>query len=365
MAPVVAALREGYRYFAAAWWPPASTRDVPAGGRAVRLRGGRRPRGHAAATRRWRADREADGEDRRLARSRSGPTWPWCRATRRRCWRPSLACFYRRIPDRPRRGRPANREHLVALPRGGQSPAGRHRSCRCTSHRPKPPRGPAAGGVSGDSIEVTGNTVIDALRMEIARQRSRRFCAVASTESSVLTPRPTTGRRTRSSSSPDIGARTSGTASNRSAKRSPLWPSRYPDHRFVYPVHLNPNVEEHVNRLLGGLSERAAHRAAGLSELRGPDGAMPPGADGLRRRAGGSALARQAGARDARHDRAARGGGGRDRDPDWSGCQLDRGPRHAAAHRRRGVSVHGHAPRIPTGTATRQSGSWSEFAASS
>jgi UDP-N-acetylglucosamine 2-epimerase (non-hydrolysing) len=29
---------------------------------------------------------------------------------------------------------------------------------------------------------------------------------------------------------------------------------RFPDHRFVYPVHLNPNVHLHVNRLLGGLS---------------------------------------------------------------------------------------------------------------
>ena len=29
---------------------------------------------------------------------------------------------------------------------------------------------------------------------------------------------------------------------------------RFPDHRFVYPVHLNPNVQVHVNRLLGGLA---------------------------------------------------------------------------------------------------------------
>ncbi len=28
---------------------------------------------------------------------------------------------------------------------------------------------------------------------------------------------------------------------------------RFADHRFVYPVHLNPNVLVHVNRLLGGL----------------------------------------------------------------------------------------------------------------
>ena len=28
---------------------------------------------------------------------------------------------------------------------------------------------------------------------------------------------------------------------------------RFPDYRFVYPVHLNPNVQLHVNRLLGGL----------------------------------------------------------------------------------------------------------------
>jgi len=28
---------------------------------------------------------------------------------------------------------------------------------------------------------------------------------------------------------------------------------RYPDHRFVYPVHLNPNVKGQVDRLLGGI----------------------------------------------------------------------------------------------------------------
>jgi UDP-N-acetylglucosamine 2-epimerase (non-hydrolysing) len=30
--------------------------------------------------------------------------------------------------------------------------------------------------------------------------------------------------------------------------------ARFPDHRFIYPVHLNPNVLMHVKRLLGGLS---------------------------------------------------------------------------------------------------------------
>ena len=30
--------------------------------------------------------------------------------------------------------------------------------------------------------------------------------------------------------------------------------ARFPDHHFVYPVHLNPNVLVHVNRLLSGLS---------------------------------------------------------------------------------------------------------------
>jgi UDP-N-acetylglucosamine 2-epimerase (non-hydrolysing) len=28
----------------------------------------------------------------------------------------------------------------------------------------------------------------------------------------------------------------------------------FPDHRFTYPVHLNPNVKERVNRLLGSTS---------------------------------------------------------------------------------------------------------------
>jgi UDP-N-acetylglucosamine 2-epimerase (non-hydrolysing) len=29
--------------------------------------------------------------------------------------------------------------------------------------------------------------------------------------------------------------------------------ARFPDHDFIYPVHLNPNVNDHVNRLLGNL----------------------------------------------------------------------------------------------------------------
>ena len=37
-----------------------------------------------------------------------------------------------------------------------------------------------------------------------------------------------------------------------------------PGVQFVYPVHLNPNVQEPVNRLLQGKGECAFNRAAGL-----------------------------------------------------------------------------------------------------
>ncbi len=157
------------------------------------------------------------------------------------------------------------------------------------------------------------------------------------------------------SSSPVTAARTSATASSRSARRSPPWPRGFPDHRFVYPVHLNPNVQVHVNRLLGELAERAAHRAPGLPQLRGAHGALPAGADRLGRRPGGGAVARQAGAGDARHDRASRGRRGRHGAPDRRrtrrrdrrgtprGCSPTRRP--TGPWRPRGIPTATDAPR--------------------
>ena len=99
---------------------------------------------------------------------------------------------------------------------------------------------------------MTGNTVIDALFMELAQQeRPAVRAAIDASLSALLGAR--LGATSPSCSSPGTAARTSARASGRSARPSRRSRARYPDHRFVYPVHLNPNVKEHVGRLLGGL----------------------------------------------------------------------------------------------------------------
>ncbi len=40
---------------------------------------------------------------------------------------------------------------------------------------------------------------------------------------------------------------------------------RFPDVEFVYPVHLNPNVQEPVHRILGGREKRSLDRAGAVS----------------------------------------------------------------------------------------------------
>jgi UDP-N-acetylglucosamine 2-epimerase (non-hydrolysing) len=103
-----------------------------------------------------------------------------------------------------------------------------------------------------ESITVTGNTVIDALRIEAAAQASdAALRARLGQELSVLVGPdwaqvPTvliTGHRRENF----------GEGIEQICKAIAIVAERFGDHRFVYPVHLNPNVLAHVNRLLGGL----------------------------------------------------------------------------------------------------------------
>ena len=165
----------------------------------------------------------------------------------------SLACFYRRIPI----------GHVEAGLRTGNiwSPfpeeVNRRLATPLVALHFAPTEAARAAllreAVPEETISVTGNTVIDALRIEVATQAGdAALRARIDEELSLLV-----GRR--------LGASAHGPhhrapprelrrrASSRSARPSPPWPSDFPDHRFVYPVHLNPNVLMHVNRLLGGL----------------------------------------------------------------------------------------------------------------
>ena len=64
----------------------------------------------------------------------------------------------------------------------------------------------------------------------------------------------------------------------------------FPDHRFVYPVHLNPQRQGSCESAARCTAERAVDSPSGVQEFRRADVAMPAGADRFRRRPGGSAV---------------------------------------------------------------------------
>jgi UDP-N-acetylglucosamine 2-epimerase (non-hydrolysing) len=161
----------------------------------------------------------------------------------------ALACFYRRIPI----------GHVEAGLRTGNiwapfpEEVNRRLASPIVSLHFAPTRFAEAAllreGVSADAIEVTGNTVIDALFMELDRQEqpSVRTSIDKSLSASIgadWATRPfvlITGHRRESF----------GEGIQHICEAIRTLALRYPDYRFVYPVHLNPNIELHVRRLLG------------------------------------------------------------------------------------------------------------------
>lgn len=104
-------------------------------------------------------------------------------------------------------------------------------------------------GVSPDQIFVTGNTVIDALQMEVARQERP---GVREQIESVLVEQLGSDFR----SFPFVlitGHRREnfGAGFQQICDALATLADRFPDHRFVYPVHLNPNVQGPVRERLG------------------------------------------------------------------------------------------------------------------
>ena len=164
----------------------------------------------------------------------------------------ALACFYRRIPVGHveaglRTGdiwspfpEEANRRLATPLVTLHFAPTESARQALLNEHVPT------------SRITVTGNTVIDALLMETSRQASDVAIRAAVDEALAALLGPggaeapfvlITGHR-RENFGEGFDEICDGIA--RLARA-------FPDHRFVYPVHLNPNVKEHVNRLLGAL----------------------------------------------------------------------------------------------------------------
>ena len=165
----------------------------------------------------------------------------------------ALACFYRRIPI----------GHVEAGLRTGNiwSPFPEEVNRRLATPLVSLHFAPTSSardallreGVSDESIQVMGNTVIDALRMEVAAQS-------ASPEIRASIDQELGGLLgTGWSNAPFVlitGHRREnfGEGIEQICRAIATLASRFPDHLFVYPVHLNPNVRVHVNRLLDGMS---------------------------------------------------------------------------------------------------------------
>jgi UDP-N-acetylglucosamine 2-epimerase (non-hydrolysing) len=164
----------------------------------------------------------------------------------------SLACFYRRIPVGQveaglRTGNiwspfpeEANRRLATPLVSLHFAPTDAAR------------RALVREGVPESTIAVTGNTVIDALLDEVARQQSDRALGRSLDErlGRVLGrdwhAHPLvliTGHRRENF----------GEGIEQICRAIDALARRFPHHRFVYPVHMNPNVAVHVKRLLDKL----------------------------------------------------------------------------------------------------------------
>ncbi len=164
----------------------------------------------------------------------------------------SLACFYRRIPI----------GHVEAGLRTGNiwSPFPEEVNRRLASPLMELHFAPTEAAraallresVAEDTVLVTGNTVIDALRIEVAKQagdpalRAGIDATLGREIGEDWAEMPMvliTGHRRENF----------GDGIEQICAAIATLAARFPDHRFVYPVHLNPNVLVHVNRLLGGL----------------------------------------------------------------------------------------------------------------
>lgn len=101
--------------------------------------------------------------------------------------------------------------------------------------------------VPDSNIVVTGNTVIDALLsvkekietdVQLSESLAKQFPMLSADSRMVLV----TGHRRESF----------GGGFERICEALAITAERFPDVQFIYPVHLNPNVQEPVNRLLSG-----------------------------------------------------------------------------------------------------------------
>jgi UDP-N-acetylglucosamine 2-epimerase (non-hydrolysing) len=164
----------------------------------------------------------------------------------------ALACFYRDIPV----------GHVEAGLRTGRirSPFPEEANRRLVSSIVSLHFAPTASakaallreGVPEATIEVTGNTIVDALALELAQQEKPGVRdEVAASLAAILGPNwaevpfvLVTGHRRESF----------GEGIRQVCEAIAALARRYPDHRFVYPVHANPEVKGQVHERLGRLA---------------------------------------------------------------------------------------------------------------
>jgi UDP-N-acetylglucosamine 2-epimerase (non-hydrolysing) len=97
-------------------------------------------------------------------------------------------------------------------------------------------------GAAENTLSITGNTVVDALRLiqELQNLDGLERIFPETQKPFVLI---TAHRR-----------ESFGAGFENICKAIQTLAQEYPDHQFIYPVHLNPNVKKPVHRMLGGLS---------------------------------------------------------------------------------------------------------------
>jgi UDP-N-acetylglucosamine 2-epimerase (non-hydrolysing) len=103
--------------------------------------------------------------------------------------------------------------------------------------------------VPNENIVVTGNTVIDALLWV-----KQKLSADIKLRNSISAQLPFLNEQRRIVLITGHRRESFGSGFERICQAIAMSAARFPDHDFVYPVHLNPNVREPVNRLLKGLS---------------------------------------------------------------------------------------------------------------
>jgi UDP-N-acetylglucosamine 2-epimerase (non-hydrolysing) len=165
----------------------------------------------------------------------------------------SLACFYRRIPVGHVEAGLRTRNIWSPFP----EEVNRRLAAPLMALHFAPTEAARAAllreAIPEEAIAVTGNTVIDALRIEVATQtgnalvRARIHVELSQSVGADWAQVPIvliTGHRRENF----------GEGIEQICHAIAALADGFPDHRFVFPVHLNPNVRVHVTRLLANRS---------------------------------------------------------------------------------------------------------------